>query len=169
MRVRTTTEADLPLLAEIERSAGRTFDAVTSLGFLGDGSVQTEANHRRWMAGGASWVATDADDAPIGFLAGEVFGDDLHLWELDVRFEHQKRGAGRALIETAKAWAQSRRLTRLTLTTFVDVPWNAPFYASCGFERMSAEAQTERLLAVRALETSLGLPAHLRCAMAYAL
>lgn len=166
MRVRTTIEADLPLLAEIERSAGRAFDAITTPGFLGDGSVQTEANHRRWMAGGAAWVATDVDDTPIGFLAGEVFGDDLHLWELDVRFEHQKRGAGRALVETAKAWARSRRLARLTLTTFIDVPWNAPFYASCGFEPVPDDALTARLRAVRTLETSLGLPAHLRCAMA---
>lgn len=44
-----------------------------------------------------------------------------------------RRGHGRALVAAAKGESRRRGRKRLTLRTFADVPWNAPFYASCGF------------------------------------
>ena len=45
----------------------------------------------------------------------------------------------------------------LTLTTFTDVPWNAPYYVRCGF-RILADAQlTPGLRAIRDREAAHGL------------
>ncbi len=43
----------------------------------------------------------------------------------------------------------------MTLCTFADVPFNAPFYASCGFEESTRPGQS--LAALRIHEAQLGL------------
>jgi hypothetical protein len=43
----------------------------------------------------------------------------------------------------------------MTLCTFADVPFNAPFYASCGFAEYSKPGQA--LAALRIHEAQLGL------------
>lgn len=94
--------------------------------------------YRPHLLAGTLWVA-DEDGATVAFLAARVEGDRLHVDELDVRQDCQGRGLGRRLLEHAAAWARDRRLTRMSLTTFRSIPWNAPFYASAGF-REWAEA-----------------------------
>jgi hypothetical protein len=54
-------------------------------------------------------------------------------------------------------------LTSLTLTTFRDVPWNAPFYARLGFEYVTE--LTPELRQKREEETAHGLAFDSRCAM----
>ena len=54
-------------------------------------------------------------------------------------------GIGRALLEKAIADARRRRLVALTLTTFRDVIWNAPFYQKLGFRVMDDAQAGERL------------------------
>lgn len=53
----------------------------------------------------------------------------------------------------------------LTLTTFADVPWNAPYYARLGFEAVPPERLTPGLRAVRDHEATVGLDAWRRVAM----
>jgi hypothetical protein len=45
----------------------------------------------------------------------------------------------------------------MTLTTFADVPWNAPYYERCGFRVMAADEITPGLAAIRAAEAAAGL------------
>lgn len=113
---------------------------------------------------GLLWVATDRD-TPIGFANCEVFGDELHLWELAVRLKDQGRGAGRALIAAVVAEARARSLKAVTLTTFRDIPWNGPFYARLGFAEASQDESEPRLAGLKAHEASLGLDVASRCAM----
>jgi hypothetical protein len=51
------------------------------------------------------------------------------------------RGIRRRLVEAAKTTANEPGYDRITLRTFADVPWNAPFYSTCGF--VESEPQTE--------------------------
>ncbi|WP_206604336.1 hypothetical protein [Arthrobacter pityocampae] len=53
----------------------------------------------------------------------------------------------------------------LTLTTFADVPWNAPYYARLGFAIVAPERLTPGLRAVRDHEAAVGLDAWHRVAM----
>jgi GNAT superfamily N-acetyltransferase len=43
-------------------------------------------------------------------------------------------GIGRRLVAAVCEWASRRGWSRVTLTTFRDVPWNMPFYTRHGFE-----------------------------------
>jgi hypothetical protein len=53
----------------------------------------------------------------------------------------------------------------VTLTTFRDVPWNAPYYARLGFAVIDEAYFDERLREVFAREVRIGLPVERRCAM----
>ena len=54
----------------------------------------------------------------------------------DSRADHARRGIGAALLDHVGRWAVSRGLDALTLTTFRDIPWNAPYYHRLGFHEV---------------------------------
>ena len=81
-------------------------------------------------------------DVPFGFAFAEPFEDALHLWELAVRLDAQRQGAGRALVMAVAADARARNLPAVTLTTFRDIPWNGPFYAAWASSRFRTPRRT---------------------------
>ncbi|HHL2325522.1 TPA: hypothetical protein ACQ3Y4_005391 [Pseudomonas aeruginosa] len=72
---------------------------------------------------------------------------------------------GRRLLERAVTYAHASHCRALTLTTFCDVPWNAPFYARLGFQRLTWQEAGERLRAILGHEQEIGFAADSRCAM----
>jgi GNAT superfamily N-acetyltransferase len=68
-----------------------------------------------------------------------------------------RQGIGRRLIEHAARYARQHGLAGLTLTTFADVPWNAPYYERCGFRVVPDGELTPGLRAVRRNEAAHGL------------
>ena len=60
--------------------------------------------------------------------------------------------------------ARNSGFTAITLTTFADVPWNAPFYRRMGFVELAA-ADNPRLADELAAEAERGMPAVARIAM----
>lgn len=72
---------------------------------------------------------------------------------------------GRALVAAVIEQARVMQLNSVTLTTFRDLPWNAPFYQRMGFVELT-HAHTDRHLR-DALQTEVlfGFPAERRCAM----
>jgi GNAT superfamily N-acetyltransferase len=86
------------------------------------------------QANGFILVASDSPtSAAIGFAHVLEVPDGGHLEQLSVRPSAAHRGHGRALVEAVKSESKLRGCERVTLRTFADVPWNAPFYSSCGF------------------------------------
>lgn len=77
--------------------------------------------------------SVDARPAVIGFVHVLLVDGHAHLEQLSVHPSYGRRGIGRRLVGAAMSEARERGLSRMTLRTYVDVPWNAPFYASCGF------------------------------------
>lgn len=78
------------------------------------------------------WVALDAENRAQGFFSSESHGSDLHIYELSVMQSMQ--GQGPRLIEAAKEYARTRRLSFIAFTTFTNVPWRAPFYSCIVFK-----------------------------------
>ena len=152
------------MLRDIERSAGAAFLAIPDLAWIASDDVQSEAKHLALIENGAAWVVVNADDEPVGFLNGERRGSAFHILEVSVRSELQGRGLGRLLIEETAAWASAAGLSELTLTTFRDVPWNAPFYERRGFRILEPAELSDELRQILEMETEHGL--HGRCAMA---
>jgi GNAT superfamily N-acetyltransferase len=161
--VRMATHRDAPCLPDIERSAGRAFLALPDLAWIASDDVQSEALHIELIDTGAVWVVVDATDAPVGFLNGRRLGDAFHILEISVRSELQGQGLGRVLISEAANWARAEGFLTLTLTTFLDVPWNAPFYERLGFRTLTPDELTDALRGILETEAKNGLRG--RCAM----
>jgi GNAT superfamily N-acetyltransferase len=106
---------------------------------------------------GRVFVARDETGRVVGFAHLEWIGGVAHLEEIDVEPDFGRRGIGRRLVEAACEWAQSHGSARITLSTFRDVPWNAPFYASLGFRAIPDSDLSEALCALREREAGDGL------------
>lgn len=163
--IRAAEARDAEALPTLENSAGTLFRSFPSLEWLADSEDLPVERYRELIAQGANWVAVDPDERPIAFLCGSVEEDELHIWELGVRRDLQRFGIGRSLLLAAIHEARWRSLAAVTLTTFRDVPWNAPFYARLGFEQLAGEAIGNRLERVLRADAERGLPIHDRCAM----
>ena len=96
-----------------------------------------------------------AGTPPVGFARVDEVGGQAHLEQLSVQPDFGGRGIGRSLVEAALDAARSRGYPSMTLCTFADVPFNAPFYASCGFEEFAQPGPA--LAALRIHEAQLGL------------
>lgn len=163
--IRPTKETDIERLQVVEISASKAFLAIDGLQSLGEDSCATREQHLAAIASGTSWTAETGGNI-TGFLAAAPVGSALHVDEISVHADYQKRGIGRALMEHAETHARSRGLLEMTLTTYRHVIWNAPFYESLGFQILAEKDLGERLANVLANERALGLPApEKRCAM----
>ena len=116
-------------------------------------------------AAGLLWVMAEGDGTRGALLAARIEEHRLHILEFDVHRRHQGQGLGRRLLAFAIDEARRRGLAGLSLTTFRDVPWNAPFYASAGFEIVERDAATPLLTAYLDREAARGLDPVRRCAM----
>ncbi|SDA84407.1 GNAT family N-acetyltransferase [Mesorhizobium qingshengii] len=163
--IRMAQEGDAEALPDIEQSAGEAYREIAELAWITDDDNQTVERHCELIAKGKCWVAVEHDDQPVAFLSAEIHDDTLHIWELAVRLDRQRSGIGRALLDKAIADARERRLAALTLTTFRDVIWNAPFYHKLGFLMLDDAQAGERLRQVLRREVEHGMPASRRCAM----
>jgi GNAT superfamily N-acetyltransferase len=131
--IRLARHDELERLIAIERAAGERFAAIGmgEIARVDPGSVEELEPYR---ATGRAWVAVDDDDRPVAYLISEIVDGSEHIAQVSVRPEHAGRGIGAALIDHLERTAAGRPLT---LTTFRDVPWNAPYYARLGFEAIA--------------------------------
>lgn len=82
---------------------------------------------------GLLWVALAGEGKPVGYALVQLIEDAALLAQMDVHPEHMRKGIGSALIGQVVEHLRLLKKTTLYLTTFVHVPWNAPFYARQGF------------------------------------
>ena len=162
IRIRPTTRNDVAALSAIERAAGERFREDPELAWLVDGEVISTDQHLGYVERGLSWLAL-TNDQPVGFILAEAHPSSLFIVELSVDLDWQGKGIGRLLIARVADHARNRGLTALTLTTFRNVPWNAPFYARLGFEKITT--LTPELRQKREEETAHGFAYETRCAM----
>lgn len=164
--IRPARAEDAPALPGVERSAAQRFRTIRGLEWIADDTVQDQSRHLELIRTGLAWVAIAEDGIHLGFANAEVFGPDLHLWEISVAAPHQGCGIGRSLMAAVLAEARRRRLGRVTLSTFRDVIFNQAFYEHLGFVTLADGQLDDRLRAVLADEIRHGMPTGKRCAMA---
>lgn len=147
---------DLAKLAQVELAANTLFEGRDLAGLVAsDATSLEELAHAH--AEGLLWVARDRMGEPIGFALLEIVDGHAHLEELDVHPAHGRRGVGRALLDAVVAWAQRAGHRAVTLTTFCDIPWNAPFYERAGFRALAPRELGPGLAAVVRDEAARGL------------
>ena len=156
MRIRFVHENELPLLQDIERSAGICFRDI-GMPEIADDQPLPVAELARYQQAGTAWVAADSTDIPVAYLIAEIVDDNLHVEQVSVHSDHARQGLGCRLIDHAAQYAHAKHLPALTLTTFTHVPWNAPYYTRCGFRVLSTDELTPGLHAIRRAEAAHGL------------
>lgn len=152
-------------LRHLEVRAGVRFRDI-GMDAIADAEPMTDALLDRHARDGHSWVAIagDQSDRPIGYLVVEVVDGLGHVEQVSVDPDWQGRGVGRRLVDAAVAWARGEGRPALTLTTFIDVPWNRPLYEHLGFRVLADDELGPELRAVRDHETAAGLdPAQRVC------
>ena len=163
--IRLARNEDCRLLPLIERSAGKRFSTI-GMDDVADGAVTSAETWEPICENGTLWVATDTADTAVGFLAAGQQADLLFVYELAVAFEHQGHGLGRKLIGAAEEYAHRHKWAGLALTTFCDVPWNAPYYARLGFKTVADAALPPPIqLIIAAEHERFPAPERRRCAM----
>jgi GNAT superfamily N-acetyltransferase len=143
--VREAHPEEFERLLAVEREADTIFRSVGIGPFADDGNDAYLAD--------ASVVFAVGDPA-VGFASVGIVDGYAHLWQLAVVPELGGHGHGTALVRAVCDWTRSQGLGGVTLTTFRDVAWNAPFYTKLGF-RPIAELTTG-LAAIRDHEQSIG-------------
>ncbi|MGW0121567.1 GNAT family N-acetyltransferase [Streptomyces sp. NPDC003327] len=158
MRIRAAAPAELPLLQDIERAAGEPFRSLGMAAIADDDPLPLDVleGYRR---AGRAWVAADAADRPVAYLLADTVDGAAHIEQVSVHPRCARQGIGRALIEHLAAAAGEQGLAALTLTTFTEVPWNAPYYARLGFRPLTEgdPALTEGLREISRAEAAHGL------------
>ena len=134
--VRLATLADCEALPAIEHAAAEMFRPLNLINFDDGIDVAPVDFLERQCGEGLLWVATK-DETPEGFVVVDVREGDYYVSELDVHPDHGRKGLGAALMKVACDEAFARGFDRVTLNTFRDVPWNAPFYARLGFTEIA--------------------------------
>ena len=156
--VRPARARDLPLIAAIEDSGIGMFEE--ALGDLTGDALASPAPSGAERAAEPGFLLVAGDPA-IGFAHVVDMESHAHLAQISVHPDHGRRGTGAALLEAAAERAALKGHGSITLTTYADLPWNAPFYARHGFvELAEGDPRTAAQRAISEEEERLGLEKH---------
>lgn len=153
--IRLARAEDIDCLPEIEVAAGVAFRDI-GLADVADDAPPSVTDLLGYQADGRCWVAMDGGPV-VGYLIAEVVDGNGHIEQVSVHPDVAGRGLGRRLMQHAEAWAEAQGLTAMTLTTFVEVPWNGPYYQRLGYRVVDPAELTPGLVAIRASERAAGL------------
>jgi GNAT superfamily N-acetyltransferase len=163
-KIRLARSDELLLIQDIERAAGHLFIG-TEFSFVADHDPMSIDALRKHQSQGGLWVAVDTEDQPTGYAVIQNLDGLLHLHEISVHPAHGRKGVGKKLIEAVCEWARQAGKSAVTLSTFRDVAWNAPYYARLGFRILEEKEMTGGLREIRKREAQQGLPIEKRVCM----
>jgi ribosomal protein S18 acetylase RimI-like enzyme len=145
IEIRQAVPAEFERLRTIESEADGMFAEVG----IGPFTIDDAENHLTQAA-----AVLVAGVPAAGFACVEIVDGAAHLQQLAVLPSEGRRGLGTALVTAVCEWARARGFDTVTLTTFRDVAWNAPFYQGLGFEPVSELGPG--LAAIRQHEKAIG-------------
>jgi GNAT superfamily N-acetyltransferase len=151
--IRAARDGDIAAMRAIEVAAGRLF-AEVGMNFVAEDEPPSVDVLRHYLRNGRAWVF---GEVPVGYLLARWVDGNVHLEQVSVDPEHAGRRIGVALVEHLAAWAGERGAPAITLTTYAEVAWNAPYYERLGFRRLADAELTGGLRRIRAEEAAHGL------------
>ncbi|MEM7332395.1 MAG: GNAT family N-acetyltransferase [Chloroflexota bacterium] len=110
-------------------------------------------------------LVVQVDKEIAGFAVFDFVENDLFLEEISVHPDFGRRGIGRKLMNHLLDLAREQGRSRITLTTFSDIKWNAPFYESMGFKLLKSGKRRDYISSHLQSEASTGMKN--RIGMAY--
>ncbi|MBN1172633.1 MAG: GNAT family N-acetyltransferase [Micromonosporaceae bacterium] len=168
MHIRAVNLDELTVLQDIERAAGQCFRDIGMPEVAEDEPLST-GELARYHHAGLAWAMANDADAPVAYLIADRVDGNLHVEQVSVHPDSARRGVGRSLLDHLAVHARGEGAPALTLTTFTQVPWNAPYYARCGFQLMDDTRLTPGLRRIREREAARGMDRWPRACMRRAL
>jgi GNAT superfamily N-acetyltransferase len=137
--IRRPRRHEIKLLPQVENAADERYARVGLARIVAMPPASLASLEAGWRED-RLWVAVSRFNRPVGFALMKFPGGTAWLDQLSVLDRWQGRGLGAALIDRTAAAARARGFDALYLSTYRDVPWNAPFYARRGFEEVPRAA-----------------------------
>ncbi|WP_433262331.1 GNAT family N-acetyltransferase [Actinosynnema sp. CS-041913] len=128
--IRPARPDEFPVLQAVEVASGEPFREFGLPDIADDDPMPLDTLRRLHV-----WVA--ADPRPVAWIAAEPVDGYAHVEQVSVHPGHARQGIGARLLDHVEGWAAANGLRGLTLTTFRDIPWNAPYYVRLGFEEVT--------------------------------
>jgi GNAT superfamily N-acetyltransferase len=154
--IRPARPDDVPRIREVERAAGALFAGVGLPEIAAD--PPTPADRLLSLLAADRLLVAALSDV-VGYVQLEIVDGRAHVAELGVHPSVGRRGIGTLLLAAADGWADARGLREVSLTTFREVPFNAPFYRRRGFVDLPADRQGPGVRAIVVAEQARGLSA----------
>jgi GNAT superfamily N-acetyltransferase len=133
--IRRPRRHEIKLLPQVENEADTRYRRVGLDRVIAMPPASLASLEAGWREG-RLWVAVSRFNQPVGFALMKFPGRTAWLDQLSVLDRWQGRGLGTALIDRTAAAARMRGFDTLYLSTYRDVPWNAPFYTRRGFQEV---------------------------------
>jgi GNAT superfamily N-acetyltransferase len=163
VRIRETRIDELAELQRIELAAGQLFREV-GMPDIAEHPLPPIATLAAYQQAGRSWVVV-GEKGPAGFVLVKLVDGLAHIEQISIDPAYARRRVGAGLIDHVESWAAAGGRPALTLSTFRQVPWNAPYYARLGFRELSPAELGPELAELMAEEAHHGLDPADRVAM----
>lgn len=144
IRVEQAGRHDFPALRLVELASFETLRAAGAA--TGEPEASSDEELQRYLDAGLLYAAFEGQGTVVGYGGGQVVEGWLHIGEVDVHPDWQRKGIGRRLMAALLDDGRSRKLRGATLTTDRFAPFNARFYASLGFHMIEGDARLGAIL-----------------------
>ncbi|MQW88236.1 GNAT family N-acetyltransferase [Sinorhizobium saheli] len=163
VRIGRADRGHFAALRTIELASFETLRAADAV--AGEAAASSDGELQQYLDAGFLFAAFDKQAIPVGYGGGYIADNFLHIGEVDVHPDWQKRGIGRQIMNALLDEGRARKLQGATLTTDRFAPFNSPFYTSLGFHPIEGDACPDRLSAILSAEKAKGLDPLRRVAM----
>lgn len=164
IEIRQAVHGDIASMHRLELDAGQMFHEV-GMPTIADADPLPDAVLVSHVDDETAWMAVDADGVAVAYAIASIVDGEGHLDQVSVSTAVAGQRIGRRLIDQVCAWARTRDLDAVTLTTFVDVPFNGPLYERYGFTYVPQAEMGSELRAIRQSEIEAGIDVGPRAAM----
>jgi predicted N-acetyltransferase YhbS len=147
---------EIEAVRAIEYEAAQRFATVGMTGIADAQPMKADFVRRKIEA---SEIVVAVNDAArcVAFVMFAPLPTSFYIEELDVLTAWAGRRIGAELIEQVDLLARKAGVQQLVLSTFRDVPWNAPYYRRLGFSVIETAQLDAKLRAIRATHVDRGL------------
>lgn len=152
-QIRPARLDEIDAIRAIEQAAAQRFRG-TPYAWVAEAEPGSTDGLRTALAPGFLLVA-DCSGVPVGFIQVMPLDRTAYIEEVDVLPEHAGHHLAARLIDAVAKRAAALGFATLTLSTFRDIPWNAPYYRRLGFRDLEDLGPGHR--AIREKHRAIGL------------
>lgn len=155
IRIRLASADEIHKVAPVEQAAAEMFREIGMIDVADDAPI-AEKVLLAAIEDQRLWVAVEYGVLKA-YLLGTFLPKSLHIDQVTVHPDAARRGLGALMIESVSADPRAKKLGMLTLTSFANVPWNAPYYERIGFLDIAESDWPEGIAEKVAFEQEHGL------------